>query len=545
MLLLEAKQLKKYYGDRLILEVPDLKVYGHDRIGVVGPNGAGKTTLLDLLCGRLAPDDGSVAVYGSLTYLSQLEPPKEKRLDPEMASRFSVPAVWHDQMSGGEKTRFKLAQIMGRLDCHMILADEPTSSLDIGGIELLEEMLESFAGALMVVSHDRDFLDRLCSKILEVEAGRITIYPGNYSEYARLKAEHQARAEFEYQQYVKEKQRLEEVASRLKQQSAGIKRTPKRMGISEARLHKMGGQNAKATLDRAVKNVEKRIEHLEVKQKPLQLVQLKLTIEESRQPASRIIASGKNVSRAFGERILFRDANFQILTRSKTALIGPNGCGKSTLLKMIVAGAPGIRLAKGARIGYFSQALDILDENLSILDNVMATSIYDQTTVRVILARLLFKRDDVHKPAKVLSGGERVRAAFAKILAQDFNFLILDEPTNYLDVASLEAVEDTFHHYEGTMLFVTHDRRFISAVADHIMTIKDQQIHQFGGTYREYVEWVQKPALSNSTERQIMILENRLAEVIGRLSVLPPQGDREALEQEYERILAQLRSLRK
>ena len=204
MLLLEAKQLKKYYGDRLILEVPDLKVYGHDRIGVVGPNGAGKTTLLDLLCGRLAPDDGSVAVYGSLTYLSQLEPPKEKRLDPEMASRFSVPAVWHDQMSGGEKTRFKLAQIMGRLDCHMILADEPTSSLDIGGIELLEEMLESFAGALMVVSHDRDFLDRLCSKILEVEAGRITIYPGNYSEYARLKAEHQARAEFEYQQYVKE-----------------------------------------------------------------------------------------------------------------------------------------------------------------------------------------------------------------------------------------------------------------------------------------------------------------------------------------------------
>ncbi|MFY9436000.1 MAG: ATP-binding cassette domain-containing protein, partial [Limnochordia bacterium] len=182
--------------------------------------------------------------------------------------------------------------------------------------------------------------------------------------------------------------------------------------------------------DRAVKNVEKRIERLEIKQKPLQLVQLKLTIEESRQPASRIIASGKNVSRAFGERILFRDANFQILTRSKTALIGPNGCGKSTLLKMIVAGAPGIRLAKGARIGYFSQALDILDENLSILDNVMATSIYDQTTVRVILARLLFKRDDVHKPVAALSGGERVRAAFAKILAQDFNFLILDEPTN-------------------------------------------------------------------------------------------------------------------
>ena len=147
MLLLEAKHLQKYYGDRLVLDVPDLKLYGQDRIGVVGANGAGKTTLLELLSGRLTPHYGSVTIHGSFAYLSQLDPPRAKRLDPEMAAKFSVPAQWHDQMSGGEKTRFKLAQIMGELSCHIIFADEPTSNLDIDGIELLENMLESYNGA--------------------------------------------------------------------------------------------------------------------------------------------------------------------------------------------------------------------------------------------------------------------------------------------------------------------------------------------------------------------------------------------------------------
>ena len=545
MLLLEAKHLQKYYGDRLVLDVPDLKLYGQDRIGVVGANGAGKTTLLELLSGRLTPHYGSVTIHGSFAYLSQLDPPRAKRLDPEMAAKFSVPAQWHDQMSGGEKTRFKLAQIMGELSCHIIFADEPTSNLDIDGIELLENMLESYNGALMIVAHDRDFLDRLCNKILEVEAGRIHIYPGNYSDYAKLKAEYRARMESEYQQYVKEKQRLEAVAGRLRQQSQSIKGPQKRMGISEARLHKMGGQKAKTALDRAVKNVEKRIERLEVKARPREIDQIKMTMDQGWQPASKIIVSGAKVNKAFGERIIFRDARFQIYTKSKVALIGPNGCGKSTLVKMILAGESGIRVAKGARIGYFSQAMDILNEQLSVLDNVMETSVYDQTTVRIILARLLFKRDDVYKPVAVLSGGERVKAAFAKILTQDFNFLILDEPTNFLDVDSLEAVEDTFRQYEGSMLFVTHDRRFISAVASQIMTIEDCQIHQFAGTYREYVERAQKPAVNSNAEQQIMVLENRLAEVVGRLSVLSAQDDRETLEREYVEILAQLKDLRK
>ena len=225
-------------------------------------------------------------------------------------------------------------------------------------------------------------------------------------------------------------------------------------------------------------------------------------------------------------------------------MIGPNGCGKSTLLKMITAGESGIKLAHGAKIGYFSQALDILDERLSVLENVMSTSRYDQTTVRIILARLLFKRSDVYKPVGVLSGGERVKTAFAKILTQDFNFLILDEPTNYLDLSSLEAVEAALKEYQGTMLFVSHDRRFISAVADEIMTVQDYQLIQYRGTYQEYLEHKRTAESTGISGEQIMVLEHRLAEVISRLSMPTPEDDLEALDHEYQELLTQLKALR-
>ena len=544
MLLLEAVNLKKYYGDRLVLSVPELRIYSQERIGVVGANGTGKTTLLEILSGRIEPDCGWVKLHGKCGYLSQLEPPPAVCLDREMAARFSVPTQPHPQMSGGEQTRFKLAHILSDPSVHMIFADEPTSSIDIAGIELLETMFAEYRGALVIVSHDRDFLDRICSQILEVEAGRIKLYPGNYSSYAALKSQEQARQQHEYEQYIKERRRLETAAATIKRKSEAIKGPPKRMGNSEARLHKMGGQKGKATLDRAVKNIEKRIEKLEVKAKPYQSSEIKLDLGSKEQPASRIIVSGKQINKAFGSKILFRDAEFQIYANSKVALIGPNGCGKSTLLKMITAGESGIKLAHGAKIGYFSQALDILDERLSVLENVMSTSRYDQTTVRIILARLLFKRSDVYKPVGVLSGGERVKAAFAKILTQDFNFLILDEPTNYLDLSSLEAVEAALKEYQGTMLFVSHDRRFISAVADEIMTVQDYQLIQYRGTYQEYLEHKRTAESTGISGEQIMVLEHRLAEVISRLSMPTPEDDLEALDHEYQELLTQLKALR-
>ena len=244
--------------------------------------------------------------------------------------------------------------------------------------------------------------------------------------------------------------------------------------------------------------------------------------------------------------MIFKDAQFQIENGAKVGLIGPNGCGKSTLLKMIVNQELPIKTAPNIRIGYFSQEMSILDGTKSILDNVMVESIYEERFVRLLLARLLFKGDSVYKKVGILSGGEKVKASFAKIICSDFNLLILDEPTNYLDLYSLEVVEEVLREYEHTLLFVSHDRRFINSVANQILIIEDHKLKTFKGSYNEYMTSLTK-ARDREKERieeEILLLQNRLAEVIGRISIPSKKDDPELLEVEYREILGQIRSLK-
>ncbi len=546
MLLIEANKIKKYFGDRLILNIDSLKIYSEDRIGIVGKNGAGKTTLMNILSKRLETDEGWIKVYGSCCYISQLEPPNFKNINGEMASKFNIVSTWNEHMSGGEKTRFKIA---GALKDHsmMLFADEPTSNVDIKGIELMGEMFKEYQGAFIVISHDRSFLDELCNKILEIENNKIKIYNGNYSDYKKQKIQEKQRVQFEYEQYVKEKKRLEKVISDTKQKVKSMKKAPKRMGNSEARLHKMGSQKAKVSLEKAVKNVEKRIEHLEVKEKPKEQPKMKLDVMDSNRIYSKIVIEGKNLSKSFGEKVLFKNTEFKIYNGSKVALIGPNGCGKTTLVKMIINGDDFIKLAKGAKIGYFSQDMNILDNNLSILENVMKNSVYPENFARLLLARLLFKREEVYKKVAVLSGGERVRVSLAKILLQDINLLILDEPTNYMDIDAVEVIEETLKDYDQTLLFISHDRRFVDAVADHIMTIENHKIKMFTGNYTQYVSRKNNSLNNHEKEvyKQIILLKNRLSEVIGRLSMPSKEDDVEVLDQEYHKILQELKELKK
>jgi len=545
MLLVECRNLKKSYGDRLILDIENLCIYDHDRIGIVGVNGAGKTTLLNLLSKRIEPDEGWVKLYGRCSYISQLEPPQEAIIQPEIASKFQVHQTYRESMSGGEKTRFKLAAGLSHNNA-IIFADEPTSNMDIEGIQLVERSLAKFAGALVLISHDRDLLDSLCTKIIEIERGKIKTYSGNYSKYIKQKTEEQNLAQFEYEQYVKEKKRLERTIISIREKGKSMRKTPRRMGNSEARLHKMGNQKAKANLDRAIKNVESRIKHLEVKEKPPVDKKIKLDIGEVQKVYSKIIIEGSGLNKSFGEKVIFKDAQFQIENGAKVGLIGPNGCGKSTLLKMIVNQELPIKTAPNIRIGYFSQEMCILDETKSILDNVMVESIYEERFVRLLLARLLFKGDSVYKKVGILSGGEKVKASFAKIICSDFNLLILDEPTNYLDLYSLEVVEEVLREYEHTLLFVSHDRRFINSVANQILIIEDHKLKTFKGSYNEYMTSLTK-ARDREKERieeEILLLQNRLAEVIGRISIPSKKDDPELLEVEYREILGQIRSLK-
>jgi len=545
ILLLECDNIKKYFGNRLIIDLEGLRVYSNDRIGIVGVNGSGKTTLMNILSKKLEPDEGRVQLYGEYSYISQLEPPENRELSAEMASRFGVPDTWSENMSGGEQTRFKLAAGFDK-DSILLFADEPTSNVDMEGIELMESCFEEYRGGIILVSHDRSFLDRICNKILEIENSKIKVYNGNYSDYCIQKKQERERAEFEYFQYISEKKRLERIAIDLNQKSASVNKTPKRMGNSETRLHKMGSQKAKASLDRTKKSIKTRIEHLEIKEKPAAEETIKFDIAETKRVYSKVIIEGNNINKSFADKVIFKDAEFTIKNGSKVALIGPNGCGKTTLIKMIVNQEDCIKIAPAAKIGYFSQDMNILDEKLTIIENVMENSIYSESFARTLLARLLFKREEVFKRVNVLSGGERVKVSFAKILLEDINLLILDEPTNYLDIKSIEVIEEALKNYDRTILFVSHDRRFISSVADHIMTIENNRIYIFRGSYEEYLE-KRNQTLRNGTEdkeKQIFVLQHRLAEVIGRLSMPSKQDDPEAFDKEYQEILSEMKRLK-
>ena len=304
---------------------------------------------------------------------------------------------------------------------------------------------------------------------------------------------------------------------------------------------------AKANLERAIKNVEKN-RAFRVKEKPKEQESIKLDLSDNNKLHSKIIINGKNIHKAFGDKIIFQNAEFSIYNNEKVALIGSNGCGKTTLIKMIMDREDPIKIAQGAKIGYFSQDMSILNEHSSIIENVMESSIYPENFARTLLARLLFKRDDVYKKVNVLSGGERVKVSFAKIILMDINLLILDEPTNYMDIHSLEVVENALKEYDRTILFVSHDRRFVGSVANCIMTIEDHKINMFKGTYKEYLSRKKLKRENNEKEvaqKQILILQNRLTEIIGRLSMPSKKDNVEALDKEYYEILSRLKELKK
>lgn len=546
MLLVEGINIKKYYGDKLILDVKNLKIYSEDRIGIVGVNGIGKTTLINILSKKDEPDQGIVNIYGSYSLVDQLGADEYGTIGQKIANKFGVSSTWSNNLSGGEKTRFKLAKCFEK-ENNIIFADEPTSNLDMDGIELLEKNFNEYKSALAVISHDREFMDKICTKILELDDGNIKIYNGNYSSFKHQKNLERERMLFEYEKYEKDKRNLEVSIEGAKQKAKTIRNAPARMGNSEARLHKMGNQKAKANLDRATKNMKAKIDHLEVKEKPKRIQNIKFDALDIGELHRNIIISGKNINKSFQNKIIFEGAEFDIYNNSRTALIGPNGSGKSTLIKMILSKNSTIKKSHGLKIGYFSQDMDILDTESSILKNVIEDSIYDETFVRTLLSRLLFKGDEVYKKVKVLSGGERVKISFAKVFLSDITLLILDEPTNYLDINSLEVIENALKNYTRTVLFVSHDRKFVSAVANSILSIEDHKLITFRGTYEEFkIKRNNRNDISTEElKKQISVLEIQLSEIISRLSMPSKNDVAEQLDKDYHHVLMELQECKK
>ncbi|SEM68214.1 macrolide transport system ATP-binding/permease protein [Lihuaxuella thermophila] len=414
-------------------------------------------------------------------------------------------------MSGGERTRQKVISALAEKPA-LLLADEPTSHLDAEAVEWLEKELSRYPGALLLISHDRALLDAVCSKILEVENGQITVYQGNYSDYRRQKEEQLERSRFEYEQYVAEKKRLTQVVMDKKQKARSMEKPPKGMSPSEARLisNKQKANSARAKVEKQARAIQSRIEKLPKKEKPVELPTVQFDLDVYRPIEGKNALRLERLSKRFGKKELFHQLTCTIPSGKKVAVLGKNGAGKSTLLQMIASQAAGVHQAPLAKIGYFHQQLANLDEERSILNNVQGSSPYSETLIRTVLARLLFPREAVYKPVRVLSGGEKVKVALAKVFLSDANLLLLDEPTNFLDIFTREELEKVLRAYPGTILFASHDRWFIRKLADHLLILNEGTATYFTGNYDEYLESQQrKAALPNRNEKSVCCLWKR------------------------------------
>lgn len=467
-MLLEIKNLAKSYGERNIIELASFTLYGGDKVAVTGRNGAGKTTLLKMILGEVKPDSGTITVRGGMAVIPQLGDGPQGECDRRVAGRLGLGC---GTASGGEQVKLRIAAAFSH-HADIMLADEPTSNLDITGIRSLEEMLSAFTGGLLIVSHDRALLRNVCNKVLEIERGVCRLYGCGYSDYLEQKALERESEQEQYEQYVSERSRLKRVAVEKSQKSASVRRAPKRMGNSEARLHKMGDQSAKEKLDRSAKAALTRLEQLERVEKPWKQRDIVFDVVPGA-VHSPVLVSVEDVSKSYDGRSVLSHCSFVVRNNCRTALVGDNGAGKTTLLDMIMAGAEGINKCYNLKIGYFRQDMSDLDMDKSVLENALETSIYDGQFTRTILARLLFDRNETGNKAGVISGGERIKLSLAKVILSDFNLLVLDEPTNYLDIESRTALEAVLRAYPGAVLFVSHDREFIRNIADRIVQIKE------------------------------------------------------------------------
>ncbi|WP_226035257.1 Vga family ABC-F type ribosomal protection protein [Aquibacillus saliphilus] len=520
MILIEALNVKHYIKGRLLLEVDQLQIHKQDRIGLVGRNGSGKTTLLNVLADILSPDEGKVTRYADCELLPQLK-------------------ITDTTKSGGEVTQVYINEVFVK-NPEVLFADEPTTNLDTEHIEWLEKKLNLWQGAYVIVSHDRAFLDAICTMIWEVNEGHVNVYKGNYSDYLKQKEMDLHQKKAAYEKYELKKKQLEQ-ALKLKEKKADkATKAPKKVSRSEAKITGAKPYFAKKQkkLQQTAKAMETRLEKLEKVEKIKETPSLKMNLPHEDTFKNRIILRVHDVSGIILERVLWNKTSFHVRGGDKLAIVGPNGSGKTTFIKKIIKQDEGITMSPSMKIGYFSQNLTIVDVKKSILENVKSTSKQDETFIRTVLARLHFYRDDVYKTVGVLSGGERVKVALAKLFLSDINTLILDEPTNYLDIEAASALESLFKEYEGTIIFISHDRRLIENISTRILTIRNKEFELFEGTYKEHKHSQhQQDRDTNQDER--LVVETKLSEVLSRLSIEPS----ESLEKEFQTLLEEKRKL--
>lgn len=547
---LEAKDLRLARGDRQLLDIPRLTVFDHERIGLIGENGMGKTTLLRVLAGEIEPDEGFVKRPVPAAMVHQQDNPEHSAGDAEISARFRAREN-REGLSGGEMTRNRISAALSARP-GLLLADEPTTDLDEEGLRLLRRSLSGFDGAILLVSHDRALLREICTRIWYLEDGAVTDFPGGYDDFVAERSRQRERAAFEYDQYRAEQKRLKESAQRMAERASQVKRAPSRMGNSEARLHTREWTDSVLQLSHAKRTIQNRMEHLEVKEKPRSLPEIKMKLGVAHPVEAKEVLTFRCKSLQAAGRTLLSDTALTLPSGSRTALIGPNGCGKTTLLRVLngqegdaVRMEGSVRFNPAARVGWFDQHHEsTLDPEKSVLDNIMRDSVHPEHFARTVMACLGIAGDNVFKPVRLLSGGERAKAALGRLLLMDCNTLLLDEPTNHLDLFTMEELEKLLAGYGGTILFVSHDREFIRKTATRVVCFEQGALKTFEGGWEEMNAPRKQTRSAEDWKMAVSRLEMRMAALAARLSS-PRKGDRpDLIQAEYMQAAEDLRKLR-
>ncbi|WP_282173178.1 ribosomal protection-like ABC-F family protein [Cytobacillus firmus] len=537
MIACSAQQVGKTYGGNIVFENLSFEIHEKDKVGLTGRNGSGKTTLFKLLAGAEVPDTGKIhwrkgceigylaqipdypasmkandVLKTAFAYLLEMEKTM-KKMEQEMANE-TVPdqlnkliceyGELQDQftlnngyevdsqidrisnglnissllnkdfssLSGGEKTKVCLAHMLLKSP-NLLLLDEPTNHLDIKAVEWLADFIKNYEGTVVLISHDRYFLDETVSRILDLEDGEITLYQTSYSGFVKEKEERLLREFQQYEEQQKKIKKMKEAIKRLREWANQC--TPPNAG-----LHKRASSMEKALqrmkkLDRPVLNRKK----------------MNMDLESSERSGKDVVLM-KEVSKSFGSKHLLKDVRMHILFRDRTAIVGDNGTGKSTLVKMMLGelepDAGEIRRGSNLKIGYLSQHVFSNADDQSVIDTFREGLTITEGEARHILAGFLFYGHTVFRKVSQLSGGERMRLRLAQLMHRDINFLILDEPTNHLDIESREVLEEALEEFNGTILAVSHDRYFINRIFSKIYWIDQKELHYYEGNY----DWARK-----------------------------------------------------
>ena len=547
MSLISAGNLSLSFTDKPVLKDITFSVEAREKIGLIGANGAGKSTLFKIITGEYVPSSGFVNIQKDCTisYMEQHACSNSKRtvfdellsifeplfkIERELAdinqsldenspdfnlmlerghflnleyerlggltylSRARSALIgmgftedYFDRpvelLSGGEKSKLSLCKLL-LSGADFLLLDEPTNHLDIAGIEWLENWLIEYRGTFIVISHDRYFLDKVTNKTIELENGRAFIEKGNYTRYIELKKERQKTEQRSFDASMKEIRRIE-----------GIIEQQKRFNRERNYI----------TIASKQKSIDRILENIETPEKEQKGIRFSF---KSSLISGNDVLLLKGIKKSFDEEFLFENVDLDLKREERCFIVGDNGCGKSTLLKIILnkttRDSGRIVFGTGVKIGYFDQTLAELSSNKTALDEVWDSyRQLSETEIRSALALFLFKGDDVYKSMSSLSGGEKARIALLKLMLSKANFLVLDEPTNNLDIKSRQALEDALNEYDGTMLIVSHDRYFINSLATRILHLKKDGLESFVGNYDDYFSKKQE------TENEIVPVKDR------------------------------------